>query len=111
MDNTTQQKHQHLINRLADREYTAYTTATAQTAYVVKFKIKQSDLDEEYNGDFAAWLSDCEYNEWEPADWQIDGKDGPLEYGNSISVEDDQGRDVCVYYDNHIDQRFGDLKD
>jgi len=107
---------QNLVDRLADREYTAYTTATAQTAYEVQFKIKQSQLDDIYNGDFQAWLSDCESGApesdcAEPSDWQNAGKDGPLEYGFSISVENDQGQDVCVYYDGHIDEDFRDQND
>lgn len=102
---------QKLVDRLADREYTATTTATAQTAYEVQFKIKQSQLDDIYNGDFQAWLSDCEQSEYDPSDWQPAGKDGPLEYGFSISVQTDQGDPVLEYHDGHIDEDFRDQND
>ena len=106
---------QNIIDRLADREYTATTTATAQTAYDVQFKITQSQLDDIYDGDFQAWLSDCESGGGQdtpdcadPIAVDIDGKDGPLEYGFSISVQNDQGVDICKYYDGQIDQDFRD---
>ena len=110
---------QKLVDRLADREYTATTTALATTAYEVQFKIKQSQLDDFYNGNFGLWLSDCEYPSYNnnhpdcanPVAVNIDGRDGPLEYGSSISVENDQGDPVLEYYDGHIDEDFRDQND
>ena len=108
---------QKLVDRLADREYTATTTALATTAYQVQFKIKQSQLDDIYDGNFASWLSDCEQNDWDTSDCaqpvavDIDGRDGPLEYGSSISVQTDQGDPVLEWYDGQIDEDFRDQND
>jgi len=103
---------QNIIDRLADREYTATTTASAPTDYKVQWKITQSDLDELYDGDFQAWLQDCDSGELsDQEEWEFAGRDGAWDSFGSISVQTDQGDPVLHYYDGQVEEDYRDQND